>query len=101
MKWLRNWALGAGARAGSARRALAGATWEPCAPGCPGWFVTDCDVPLPLGWVHVQRCDECGRFADDDAAARYVSRFVRYCEGRARRRGPRVAVPWVSARIAR
>lgn len=35
-----------------------------CSPGCPGWAV--------FNGNEVQRCDACGRFADDDEAIEHV-----------------------------
>ena len=37
---------------------------EPCSPGCPGWSTFD-----TARGVELQRCDECGVYADDDEAA--------------------------------
>jgi len=36
-----------------------------CCEGCPGWV-------LDGGHLEVQRCDDCGRFEDDEMAAEYV-----------------------------
>jgi len=40
-------------------------TTEPCSEGCPGWGV------FSTGWgtLELQRCDECGTFSSDTAAA--------------------------------
>lgn len=43
------------------------ATWSPCSPGCPGWAV--------FNGNGIQRCDECNRFPDDDAAIAHVGRL--------------------------
>lgn len=47
--------------------------YEPCCPGCPGWAVFNDN--------EIQRCDECGRFADDDEAVIHVNELAR-AEGR-------------------
>jgi hypothetical protein len=41
--------------------------WEPCAKGCPGWFVSETNDERGLLIV---RCDECARFEWDDDAAK-------------------------------
>lgn len=48
-------------------------TWnhkrDACDPGCPGWALFDEGTDREA----VQRCDECNRFEDDDAAVRHVA----------------------------
>lgn len=44
-------------------------TTERCHPDCAGWLLDDASA--------VVRCDECRRFADDEAAADYVQNTVR------------------------
>lgn len=39
--------------------------WTQCAPGCLGWL----HMNQGLSTQDIQRCDECARFTDDDAAA--------------------------------
>lgn len=41
---------------------------DACAPTCPGWLWS---VSAEHGFS-LERCDECGRFADDDEAARHA-----------------------------
>lgn len=50
------------------------ADWEPCSTGCQGYdvFTVDRDPGKEL-----ERCDDCARFVDDDAAA---VQFVRDLE---------------------
>lgn len=40
---------------------------KPCDPGCPGWAV------FTTGYgEYIQRCDDCGRFESDEAAATHA-----------------------------
>lgn len=39
--------------------------FEPCSPGCPGWFRNS-------ETLRIERCDECARFDDDTGAEDYV-----------------------------
>ncbi len=103
MTWVRK-LCPRGRRRAEALRVHVCADWEHCDPECLGWLVADCDVPLPPGWDHVQRCDECGRFVNDDEAARHVSLLARRFEApepdpEAERLYPRVAAPTVSAMV--
>ena len=43
--------------------------WTPCSPGCPGVAVFDGNFVEPEGFVHIERCDACDRFPDDQTAA--------------------------------
>jgi hypothetical protein len=58
---------------------------EPCSVGCPGLGVFDAGFDPPDGWVHIERCDSCGTFEDDEEAAKSISSEVRQwcidCEG--------------------
>lgn len=42
---------------------------DACDPGCPGWALFDEGTDREA----VQRCDDCDRFEDDDAALRHVA----------------------------
>jgi len=47
-------------------------TWtagEPCSPGCPGWLVSGVDRDPG---EEIEKCDECGRFTDDDEAVAHM-----------------------------
>ena len=50
----------------------------PCSPDCRGLGVFLADFDPPEGWVHVERCDHCGTYPDDLAAARTISRTAKY-----------------------
>ncbi len=39
---------------------------ESCSPGCRGWAIFDRDGEMP--GFDVERCDDCGLFANDDEA---------------------------------
>jgi hypothetical protein len=39
---------------------------EPCSPGCRGWVICDRDGEMP--GFDIERCDDCGIFANDDEA---------------------------------
>lgn len=50
----------------------------PCSPGCPGVAVFEADFEPPRGWVHIERCDDCGRFRNDESAAWSLTRTIMY-----------------------